>query len=77
MFHCSRPGSSELRVRYPKTTQDYTFLVEQWNSGTVESGTALSTTLQFSLVIRVEQLELGGELDQLQFDRGNRVCLAY
>ena len=45
----------------------------------MELGTALSTILQFSLVIRVnlELLELGGELDQLQFDRENRVCLAY
>ena len=38
----------------------------------MELGTALSTTLQFSLVIRVEQLELGCKLDQL--DRENRVC---
>ena len=40
----------------------------------MELGTALSIILQFSLVIRVEQLELGSELDQLQFDRENRVC---
>ena len=48
--------------------------MEQWNSGTAELGTALSIMLQFSLVIRLEQLELGGELDRLQFDRENRVC---